>query len=67
LRCRRDWISFQEILRQRNAAMLGTRREGVTEAAVKFQVAGLISYSRARIRVLDKAGLKGSPASVIGS
>ena len=40
------------------AALLGARREGVTEAAVKFQAAGLIAYSRARIRVLDKAGLK---------
>ena len=40
------------------AALLGTRREGVTEAAVKLQAAGLITYSRARMRILDKAGLK---------
>lgn len=40
------------------AALLGARREGVTEAAGRFQAAGLIAYSRARIRVLDKAGLK---------
>lgn len=40
------------------ATMLGVRREGVTEAAVKFQAAGLITYSRARIRVVDKAGLR---------
>ena len=40
------------------AAMLGVRREGVTEAAGKLQAAGLITYSRARIRILDEAGLK---------
>lgn len=40
------------------AAMLGARREGVTEAAGKLQAAGLITYSRARISILDEAGLK---------
>jgi len=40
------------------AAMLGTRREGVSEAAAKFQAAGLITYSRARIHILDEVGLK---------
>ena len=40
------------------AAMLGARREGVTEAAGKLQAAGLISYRRARIHILDEAGLK---------
>jgi CRP-like cAMP-binding protein len=40
------------------AAMLGARREGVSEIAGKFQAAGLIGYSRARIRILDVAGLK---------
>lgn len=40
------------------ATMLGVRREGVTEAAVKLQAAGLITYSRARICVVDKAGLR---------
>ena len=39
------------------AAMLGVRREGVTEAARKLQAAALISYSRGQIRVLDKTGL----------
>ena len=40
------------------AAMLGARRESITEAAGKLQAAGLITYSRARISILDEAGLK---------
>jgi CRP-like cAMP-binding protein len=40
------------------AAMLGVRRVGVTEAAGKLQAAGLITYSRAQIRIVDQAGLK---------
>ena len=40
------------------ANMLGVRREGVTEGAMKLQKAGLISYTRGRIVVLDRKGLE---------
>jgi CRP-like cAMP-binding protein len=40
------------------ANMLGVRREGVTHSALKLQSAGLISYSRGRIKVLDRRGLE---------
>src|SRR3989344_5690087 len=48
-------VMTQELI----ANMLGVRREGVTEAALKLQRAGLISYARGRINVLDRPGLEG--------
>jgi CRP-like cAMP-binding protein len=41
------------------ANMLGVRREGVTEAAGKLQKAGVISYQRGHIKVLDRPRLEG--------
>lgn len=39
------------------AALLGVRREGITEAARKLQTAALIRYRRGNISVLDRHGL----------
>ena len=47
-------VMTQELI----ANMLGVRREGVTEGALKLQRAGLISYTRGRINVLDRPGLE---------
>ena len=47
-------VMTQELI----ANMLGVRREGVTEAALKLQQAGLIRYARGKIIVLDRPGLE---------
>lgn len=49
-----ELVMTQELI----ANMLGVRREGVTESALKLQRAGLIRYSRGRIAVLDRKGLE---------
>jgi CRP-like cAMP-binding protein len=47
-----------EMTQELIANMLGVRREGVTESALKLQRAGLIRYARGRISVLDRSGLE---------
>jgi len=49
-----ELVMTQELI----SNMLGVRREGVTEAALQIQAAGLIRYSRGRITVLDRPGLE---------
>lgn len=49
-----ELVMTQELI----ANMLGVRREGVTEAALKLQSAGLIQYARGHISVLDREGLE---------
>ena len=40
------------------AAMLGVRRESVTQAALDLRDAGYISYRRGHITVIDPSGLE---------
>jgi len=49
-----ELVMTQELI----ANMLGVRREGVTEAAMKLQHAGLIQYARGHIKVLNRRGLE---------
>jgi hypothetical protein len=49
-----DVVVTQELV----AAMLGVRRESVTQAAGKLQQLGFISYRRGHISVLNRQGLK---------
>jgi CRP-like cAMP-binding protein len=50
----RELVITQELV----ASMLGVRREGITEAAGKLKSAGLISYRRGHISVLERSGLE---------
>src|SRR5450830_1831079 len=49
-----ELVMTQELI----ANMLGVRREGVTEGALKLQRAGLISYARGHITVINRVGLE---------
>ena len=49
-----ELVMTQELI----ANLLGVRREGVTETALKLQQANLIRYVRGRITVLDRPGLE---------
>ncbi len=49
-----ELVMTQELI----SNMLGVRREGVTEAALRLQEAELIRYARGRISVLDRRGLE---------
>ena len=63
--CRRlllslDRLSTNEIAvtQETLASMLGVRRESVTDAALKLQSAGIISYKRGLITILDRQALE---------
>jgi CRP-like cAMP-binding protein len=49
-----ELVMTQELV----ASILGVRREGITVAAGNLQRAGIISYRRGHMSVLDRAGLE---------
>jgi CRP-like cAMP-binding protein len=49
-----ELVVTQDLISQ----MLGVRREGITEAALALQRAGLIEYRRGHVTVLDRSGLE---------
>ena len=57
-----ELVMTQELI----ANMLGVRREGVTEAALKLQAAHLIRYARGHITVLDRPGLESRACECYG-
>ena len=54
---RQDGADMQ-VTQERIASLLGVRREGVTNGALKLQKAGLIDYRRGHISILDRVGLE---------
>jgi CRP-like cAMP-binding protein len=49
-----------ELTHEQIAEALGSRRQGITEAARKLQTRQVIAYSRGRISVLDRGALEGA-------
>ena len=58
----RELIVTQELV----AGMLGVRRESITEAASHLKNAGIISYRRGHLSVLDREGLEGHSCECYG-
>lgn len=59
LMCLDRWASNRlSLTHERMSNLLGVRREGVTEASGNLAAAGLISYSRGCVTILDRSGLE---------
>ncbi len=59
LMCMDRWASNRlSLTHERVSNLLGVRREGVTEASGRLAAAGLISYRRGCITILDRPGLE---------
>jgi CRP-like cAMP-binding protein len=59
LMCLDRWASNRlSLTHERVSNLLGVRREGVTEASGNLAAAGLISYSRGCVTILDRLGLE---------
>jgi CRP-like cAMP-binding protein len=48
------------------AEMIGTQRPSVSQAVSQFKADGLVSYSRGRIRITDRAGLTARSCTCLG-
>lgn len=55
-----------QLTHEKVANLLGVRREGVSEAAMRLQRQGLIRYSRGHMRVIDRTGLEESTCECYG-
>ena len=55
-----DYAGAREFLMDHGsiAAMLGVRREGISEAAHRLRKASLVDYRRGRVTILDRRGLQ---------
>lgn len=57
---RSDRLGSNEVMATQEsvAQLLGVRREGVTESAIKLQQAGYIRYARGHVTILNREGLE---------